>query len=68
MVSSASSSLPVSHKRHQTLSDVFRVQTSAIPDDTFRGIADKYLGVGDSIFDMLQATAVNSKYFKREKR
>jgi len=45
-----------------------RVQTSALPDNTIRGIADQYLGVGETVFDMLQATAVNSKYFKRENR
>ena len=39
--------------------------TSAITDPTMRGVADKFLGVGETVFDMLQGTAVNSSYFKR---
>jgi hypothetical protein len=42
-----------------------RPDTSAITDPTMRGVADKFLGVGETVFDMLQGTAVNSSYFKR---
>ncbi|KIO17929.1 hypothetical protein M407DRAFT_246608 [Tulasnella calospora MUT 4182] len=43
----------------------FQLDTTSITDPTMRGIADKYFGVGESIFDILQATAVNSNYFKK---
>ncbi|TEB34460.1 DUF1748-domain-containing protein [Coprinellus micaceus] len=43
----------------------FSPDTSAITDPTMRGVADKFLGVGETVFDMLQGTAVNSSYFKR---
>ncbi|KAF8905006.1 hypothetical protein CPB84DRAFT_1772169 [Gymnopilus junonius] len=38
---------------------------SAIPDPTVRSVAEKFLGVGETVFDMIQATAVNSPYFKK---
>ncbi|KAJ2926164.1 hypothetical protein H1R20_g10946, partial [Candolleomyces eurysporus] len=43
----------------------FSPDTTTISDPTVRGIADKFLGVGETVFDMLQGTAVNSSYFKR---
>ncbi|KAG8973317.1 hypothetical protein FRC05_008861 [Tulasnella sp. 425] len=43
----------------------FQLDTSSITDATTRGLADKYFGIGESIFDILQATAVNSNYFKK---
>jgi len=46
----------------------FAPATNSIQDDTIRSIADKYLGVGETIFDMFQGTAVNSQYFKRDGR
>ena len=45
-----------------------RVETEKISDPTLRGVADKFLGVGETIFDMVQGTAVNSEYFKRDSR
>ncbi|KAI0346293.1 DUF1748-domain-containing protein [Trametopsis cervina] len=39
--------------------------TTSITDPTMRSLTDRYLGVGETIFDMIQATAVNSQYFKR---
>lgn len=42
--------------------------SASISDPTLRSIADRYLGVGESIFDMIQATAVNSAYFKRDSK
>lgn len=42
--------------------------SAAISDPTLRSIADKFLGVGESIFDVVQATAVNNGYFKRQSR
>ncbi|KAF7773297.1 hypothetical protein Agabi119p4_5464 [Agaricus bisporus var. burnettii] len=44
----------------------FSPNTSSISDSTFRGAAEKFLAVGESVFDMLQATAVNTSYFSRE--
>ncbi|KAI0326481.1 DUF1748-domain-containing protein [Cubamyces sp. BRFM 1775] len=46
----------------------FAVDTEKISDPTIRGVADKFLGVGETIFDMIQGTAVNSEYFKRNSR
>ncbi|PPQ73183.1 hypothetical protein CVT26_014782 [Gymnopilus dilepis] len=43
----------------------FTPDASAIPDPTVRSIAEKFLGVGETVFDMIQATAVNSSYFKK---
>ncbi|KAJ7284830.1 hypothetical protein C8J57DRAFT_1497722 [Mycena rebaudengoi] len=44
----------------------FTPDASAVPEGAMRSIAERYLGVGESIFDMIQATAVNSSYFKRD--
>ncbi|PPQ91010.1 hypothetical protein CVT25_013935 [Psilocybe cyanescens] len=38
---------------------------SVIPDPTVRSVAEKFLGVGETVFDVIQATAVNSSYFKK---
>ncbi|KAH9944980.1 uncharacterized protein BXZ73DRAFT_38080 [Epithele typhae] len=46
----------------------FIVETEKISDPTFRSVADKYLGVGETVFDMVQGTVVNSSYFKRDSR
>ncbi|KIK10311.1 hypothetical protein K443DRAFT_670938 [Laccaria amethystina LaAM-08-1] len=46
----------------------FAPNASAIPDPTIRSVAEKFLGVGETVFDMIQATAVNSSYFKRDPR
>jgi len=47
----------------------FRPDTEGIiPNPTMRSIADQYLGVGETIFDMIQGTAVNSQYFKKDSR
>ncbi|KAF8150561.1 hypothetical protein B0H34DRAFT_665554 [Crassisporium funariophilum] len=45
----------------------FSPDASAISDPTVRSVAEKFLGVGETVFDMLQATAVNSSYFKKAK-
>ncbi|KAF7331604.1 H/ACA ribonucleoprotein complex subunit 3 [Mycena kentingensis (nom. inval.)] len=44
----------------------FAPNAESISDPTFRGLAQRYFGVGETIFDMIQATAVNSAYFKRD--
>ncbi|KAJ6513433.1 hypothetical protein C8R45DRAFT_347294 [Mycena sanguinolenta] len=44
----------------------FTLNSELISEPNLRSAADKYLGVGESIFDMIQATAVNSTYFKRD--
>jgi len=46
----------------------FTPETSAISDPTIRSLADRFLGVGESVFEMVQGTAVNSAYFKRDTR
>ncbi|EJD06715.1 DUF1748-domain-containing protein [Fomitiporia mediterranea MF3/22] len=46
----------------------FSPDSSTIGDPTLRSIADRFLGVGERIFDTVQATAVNSNYFKRTGR
>ncbi|EIN09825.1 DUF1748-domain-containing protein [Punctularia strigosozonata HHB-11173 SS5] len=43
----------------------FSPSTDALSDPTFKSLADKYLGVGETIFDVIQATAVNSTFFKK---
>ncbi|KAJ3480556.1 hypothetical protein NLI96_g8265 [Meripilus lineatus] len=43
----------------------FTPQTTGISDPTARSVVEKYLGIGESIFDMIQGTAVNSQYFRR---
>ncbi|KAF8207554.1 hypothetical protein K438DRAFT_1576103 [Mycena galopus ATCC 62051] len=44
----------------------FTLNSELISEPTLRSMADSYLGVGETIFDMIQATAVNSAYFKRD--
>jgi len=44
----------------------FQLDTTPISDPTMRSVADKYFGIGETIFDFLQATAVNSSYWKRK--
>lgn len=39
-----------------------------LSDSTFRSVADRFLGVGETVFDVIQASAVNSSYFKRDGR
>ncbi|KZV80345.1 DUF1748-domain-containing protein [Exidia glandulosa HHB12029] len=43
----------------------FRPATENISDPTFRSAAERFLGVGETVFDFAQATAVNSSYFTR---
>ena len=43
-----------------------RPQTESIADPTIRSVAERYLGIGETIFDAVQATVVNSQYFKRD--
>ncbi|RDX56982.1 DUF1748-domain-containing protein [Polyporus arcularius HHB13444] len=46
----------------------FTIETEKITDGTIRSATEKYLGFGETIFDMIQGTAVNSQYFKRDSR
>ncbi|KAI6025771.1 DUF1748-domain-containing protein [Pisolithus orientalis] len=46
----------------------FAVHTSTISDPTLRSLAERYLGVGETIFSMTQASAINSEYFRQESR
>ncbi|KAI0733492.1 hypothetical protein C8Q72DRAFT_772232 [Fomitopsis betulina] len=46
----------------------FKPDTETIPNPTLRSIADSCLGLGETIFDMIQASAVNSEYFKKDSR
>lgn len=43
----------------------YSIRTEKFTDPTVKSVADQYFGVGERIFDVLQATAVNSDYFKR---
>lgn len=47
---------------------LFSVDTTLISDPTMRTVADRFLGVGETIFDMATATSVNSEYFKKDSR
>ncbi|TFK70300.1 DUF1748-domain-containing protein [Pluteus cervinus] len=40
--------------------------TTLISDSTTRSVAERFLGFGETVFDLIQGTAVNSAYFKRE--
>ncbi|KAA1467706.1 DUF1748-domain-containing protein [Dentipellis sp. KUC8613] len=44
----------------------FRPQTDSISDATTRSLVEQYLGIGEKVFDVAQATIVNSAYFKRD--
>ncbi|KAF8591116.1 DUF1748-domain-containing protein [Ramaria rubella] len=43
----------------------FSPDTPLLGDPTLRSVADKFLGVGETVFDVVQASAVNSSWFKR---
>jgi len=43
----------------------FSPDTSKISDPTARSLAEKFLSVGETVFDMVQGTAINSAYFKK---
>lgn len=45
-----------------------RPETTGITDPTTRSVVEKYLGLGETVLDMIQGTAVNSQYFKRDGR
>lgn len=47
------------------LNSPVRPQTALIPEATVRSVAESFLGVGETIFDIVQATAVNSSYWRR---
>lgn len=44
----------------------FTPDTSALPEGIARTSADQLLGVGETVYDMIQATAVNSRWFKKD--
>ncbi|KAF9223544.1 DUF1748-domain-containing protein [Gyrodon lividus] len=46
----------------------FTVETNVISDPTIRSVAERFLGVGETIFDMAQASAINSDYFRKDSR
>jgi hypothetical protein len=43
-----------------------RPDISFINDPTIQGVTKRFLDVGESIFDIVQASAVNSRYFKKD--
>ena len=45
-----------------------RPDLSTISEPTLNSLAKRYLDAGESILDIAQATAVNSRYFTRDKR
>ena len=44
------------------------IETEKLSDPTVRSVTEKYLSFGETIFDMVQGTVVNSQYFKRDSR
>ncbi|KAF9517022.1 hypothetical protein BS47DRAFT_1340347 [Hydnum rufescens UP504] len=46
----------------------FEPQTALIPEATVRSVAESFLGVGETVFDVIQATAVNSSYWRRSSK
>jgi len=44
----------------------FSPDASGISDPILRSIAERYLNIGETVFDIAQASAVNSSYFKRK--
>lgn len=42
-----------------------RPQTTLISEPTIRSIVEKFMGVGETVFDVVQSSAVNSSYWKR---
>ncbi|KAH8118098.1 DUF1748-domain-containing protein [Phellopilus nigrolimitatus] len=46
----------------------FGPDSTLIGDPTIRSITDRFLGVGETVFDAVQGTAVSSTYFKRGER
>ncbi|ESK89287.1 hypothetical protein Moror_1225 [Moniliophthora roreri MCA 2997] len=45
----------------------FAPDASQIEQPAMRSAAETFLSVGESIFDMVQGSAVTSKYFKRDR-
>lgn len=45
-----------------------RVETDKISEPTLRSVTERYLGFGETVFDMIQGTVVNSDYFKRDSK
>jgi Mitofissin len=50
------------------LNSPVRPQTALIPEATVRSVAESFLGVGETVFDVIQATAVNSSYWRRSSK
>ncbi|OJT03210.1 hypothetical protein TRAPUB_6207 [Trametes pubescens] len=46
----------------------FTVETDKISEPSLRSVAERYLGFGETVFDMIQGTVVNSDYFKRDSK
>jgi hypothetical protein len=47
---------------------IHRPQTALISEPTIRSMVEKFMGVGETVFDVVQASAVNSSYWKRSSR
>lgn len=45
---------------------VNRPDSKAIPEPNIRAAVETFLGLGETVFDTVQATAVSSSYFKRD--
>ncbi|KAH9998824.1 hypothetical protein BJV74DRAFT_824033 [Russula compacta] len=46
----------------------FVPNTESISNPTIRSLTEQYLGLGETVFNALQGTAVTSPYFKRDER
>lgn len=47
---------------------IHRPQTALITEPTIRSMVERFIGVGETVFDVVQASAVNSSYWKRSSR
>lgn len=45
--------------------DDYSPDVTLIGDPTLRSIAERFLGVGETVFNTVQSTAVSSNYFRR---
>ena len=43
----------------------FAPKTEEIPDSSFRSFTESYLGVGETVFNLIAGQAVSSDYFKK---
>jgi hypothetical protein len=60
--------VPCPQPRKLSLLFLFSLDTEYISNPTVRSWTERYLGVGESMFNTLQGAVVTSPYFKRSER